>query len=212
MARYTDSVCKLCRREGMKLFLKGERCLSPKCAMERRAFPPGIHGKKQTFKRKTSDYGVQLREKQKARRIYGVMERQFRRYFEEANRTTGLTGINLLAMLERRLDNVVYRLGFADSRAQARQIVRHGHFEVNGRKTDIPSFQVGIGDVVSVRQSAVSKTYFKDRAQLMQGTARVPNWLRLNMAGMNAEIVANPAREDTEISLNEQLIVEYYSR
>ena len=212
MARYTDSVCKLCRREGMKLFLKGERCLSPKCAMERRAFPPGIHGKKQTFKRKTSDYGVQLREKQKARRIYGVMERQFRRYFEEANRTTGLTGINLLAMLERRLDNVVYRLGFADSRAQARQIVRHGHFEVNGRKTDIPSFQVSIGDVISVRQSAVSKTYFKDRAQLMQGTARVPNWLRLNMAGMNAEIVANPAREDTEIPLNEQLIVEYYSR
>ena len=212
MARYTDSVCKLCRREGMKLFLKGDRCLSPKCAMERRAFPPGIHGKKQTFRRKTSDYGVQLREKQKARRIYGVMERQFRRYFEEANRATGLTGINLLSMLERRLDNVIYRLGFADSRAQARQIVRHGHFEVNGRKTDIPSFQVRIGDVISVRQSAVSKTYFKDRAQLMQGTARVPNWLRLNMAGMNAEIVANPAREDTEISLNEQLIVEYYSR
>ena len=212
MARYIGAVCRLCRREGMKLFLKGERCLSPKCAMERRAFPPGIHGKKQTFKRKTSDYGVQLREKQKARRIYGVMERQFRRYFEEANRTTGLTGINLLSMLERRLDNVVYRLGFADSRAQARQIVRHGHFEGNGRKTDIPSFQVSIGDVISVRQSAVSKTYFKDRAQLMQGTARVPNWLRLNMAGMNAEIVANPAREDTEISLNEQLIVEYYSR
>ena len=212
MARYTDSVCKLCRREGMKLFLKGERCLSPKCAMERRAFPPGIHGKKQTFKRKTSDYGVQLREKQKARRIYGVMERQFRRYFEEANRGTGLTGVNLLAILERRLDNVVYRLGLADSRAQARQLVNHGHFEVNGRKTDIPSFQVSIGDVISLRQVAVSKTYFKDRAQLMQGTARVPNWLRLNMAGMNAEIVANPAREDTEISLNEQLIVEYYSR
>jgi small subunit ribosomal protein S4 len=212
MARYSDAVCKLCRREGMKLFLKGERCLSPKCAMERRAFPPGIHGKKQTFKRKTSDYGVQLREKQKARRIYGVMERQFRRYFEEANRATGLTGINLLSMLERRLDNVVYRLGFADSRAQARQIVRHGHFEVNGRKTDIPSFQVSIGDVISVRQSAVSKIYFKDRAQLMQSGARIPNWLRLNLAGMNAEVLANPAREDTEIPLNEQLIVEYYSR
>jgi small subunit ribosomal protein S4 len=196
----------------MKLFLKGERCLSPKCAMERRAFPPGIHGKKQTFKRKTSDYGVQLREKQKARRIYGVMERQFRRYFEEANRATGLTGINLLSMLERRLDNVVYRLGFADSRAQARQIVRHGHFEVNGRKTDIPSFQVSIGDVISVRQSAVSKIYFKDRAQLMQSGARIPNWLRLNLAGMSAEVLANPAREDTEIPLNEQLIVEYYSR
>lgn len=212
MARYTDSVCKLCRREGMKLFLKGERCLSPKCAMERRAFPPGIHGKKQTFRRKTSDYGVQLREKQKARRIYGVMERQFRRYFEEANRATGLTGLNLLSMLERRLDNVVYRLGLADSRAQARQIVRHGHFEVNGRKTDIPSFQVSIGDVISVRQSAMSKTYFKDRAQLLQGTANVPNWLRLNMAAMNAEVVANPAREDIGIALNEQLIVEYYSR
>ena len=212
MARYTDSVCKLCRREGMKLFLKGERCLSPKCAMERRAFPPGIHGKKQTFKRKTSDYGVQLREKQKARRIYGVMERQFRRYFEEANRGTGLTGVNLLAILERRLDNVVYRLGLADSRAQARQLVNHGHFEVNGRKTDIPSFQVSIGDVISLRQVAVSKTYFKDRAQLMQGTARIPTWLRLNMAGLNAEIVANPSREDTEITLNEQLIVEYYSR
>jgi small subunit ribosomal protein S4 len=212
MARYSDAVCKLCRREGMKLFLKGERCLSPKCAMERRAFPPGIHGKKQTFKRKTSDYGVQLREKQKARRIYGVMERQFRRYFEEANRATGLTGINLLSMLERRLDNVVYRLGFADSRAQARQIVRHGHFEVNGRKTDIPSFQVSIGDVISVRQSAVSKIYFKDRAQLMQSGARIPNWLRLNLAGMSAEVLANPAREDTEIPLNEQLIVEYYSR
>lgn len=212
MARYTDSVCKLCRREGMKLFLKGERCLSPKCAMERRAFPPGIHGKKQTFRRKTSDYGVQLREKQKARRIYGVMERQFRRYFEEANRATGLTGLNLLSMLERRLDNVVYRLGFADSRAQARQIVRHGHFEVNGRKTDIPSFQVSIGDVISVRQSATSKTYFKDRAQLMQGTANVPNWLRLNTAAMNAQVVANPAREDIGITLNEQLIVEYYSR
>jgi len=196
----------------MKLFLKGERCLSPKCAMERRAFPPGIHGKKQTFRRKTSDYGVQLREKQKARRIYGVMERQFRRYFEEANRATGLTGLNLLSMLERRLDNVVYRLGFADSRAQARQIVRHGHFEVNGRKTDIPSFQVSIGDVISVRQSATSKTYFKDRAQLMQGTANVPNWLRLNTAAMNAQVVANPAREDIGITLNEQLIVEYYSR
>jgi small subunit ribosomal protein S4 len=212
MARYTDSVCKLCRRESMKLFLKGERCLSPKCAVERRAFPPGMHGKKQTFRRKTSDYGTQLREKQKARRVYGVMEKQFRRYFEEASRTTGMTGVNLLAMLERRLDNVVYRLGLADSRAQARQLVRHGHFEVNGRKTDIPSFQVSVGDVIKVRQSAQSKTYFKDRAQLMQGAAKTPAWLKFTFTALSAEVVGNPAREDVEIPLNEQLIVEYYSR
>jgi small subunit ribosomal protein S4 len=212
MARYTDSVCKLCRREGMKLFLKGERCLSPKCAVERRAFPPGMHGKKQTFRRKTSDYGTQLREKQKARRVYGVMERQFRRYFEEAGRTTGMTGVNLLAMLERRLDNVVYRLGLADSRPQARQLVRHGHFEVNGRKTNIPSYQVSIGDVIKVRESAQSKTYFKDRTQLMQGAAKTPAWLKFTFTALSAEVVGNPAREDVEIPLNEQLIVEYYSR
>jgi small subunit ribosomal protein S4 len=212
MARYSDPVCRLCRREGMKLFLKGERCLSPKCAVERRSFPPGMHGKKQTFRRKTSDYGTQLREKQKARRVYGVLERQFRRYFGEAGRATGLTGVNLLAMLERRLDNVVYRLGFADSRAQARQLVRHGHFEVNGRKTDIPSFEVSVGDVIKVRQSALSKVYFKDRAQIMQGTAKTPAWLKLSLGGMTAEVVGNPAREDVEIPLNEQLIVEYYSR
>jgi small subunit ribosomal protein S4 len=212
MARYTDSVCKLCRREGMKLFLKGERCLSPKCAVERRAFPPGMHGKKQTFRRKTSDYGTQLREKQKARRVYGVMERQFRRYFEEASRTTGMTGVNLLAMLERRLDNVVYRLGLADSRPQARQLVRHGHFEVNGRKTNIPSFQVSVGDVIKVRQNAQSKTYFKDRVQLMQGAAKTPAWLKFTFTALSAEVVGNPAREDVEIPLNEQLIVEYYSR
>jgi small subunit ribosomal protein S4 len=148
--------------------------------MERRAFPPGMHGKKQTFKRKTSDYGVQLREKQKARRIYGVMERQFRRYFEEANRATGLTGVNLLAMLERRLDNVVYRMGFADSRAQARQLVRHGHFEVNGRKTDIPSFQVSIGDVISVRQKCASarSTLRIVRSSCRAARAVSPTWLR----------------------------------
>lgn len=212
MARYTDSVCRLCRRESVKLFLKGERCLSPKCAVERRGTPPGMHGKKQTFRRKTSDYGTQLREKQKARRIYGVLERQFRRYFEDASRSTGLTGANLLAILERRLDNVVYRLGFADSRAQARQLVRHGHFEVNGRKTDIPSFQVSVGDVIKVRQTAQSKVYFKDRSQLMQGAAKTPTWLKLTFAAMSAEVVGNPAREDVEIPLNEQLIVEYYSR
>jgi small subunit ribosomal protein S4 len=212
MARYTDSVCKLCRREGLKLFLKGERCMSPKCAIERRPTPPGMHGKKQTFKRKTSDYSLQLREKQKARRIYGVLERQFRRYFEEASRSTGLTGVTLLAMLERRLDNVVYRLGFADSRAQARQLVCHGHFEVNGRKTDIPSFQVSAGDAVKVRQIAQSNAYFKERAQFMQGAMRTPAWLKLSVASMSAEVVGSPAREDVEIPLNEQLIVEYYNR
>jgi small subunit ribosomal protein S4 len=209
MARYTDSVCKLCRREGLKLFLKGERCLSPKCAIERRPTPPGMHGKKQTFKRKASDYSIQLREKQKARRIYGVLERQFRRYFEEANRLPGLTGMTLLGMLERRLDNVVYRLGFSDSRAQARQLVNHGHFEVNGVKTDIPSFQVRQGDVIKVRTSAATKTYFKDRAQFSRPKT-VPAWLRLTADG--ASVVGGPAREDIEIPLNEQLIVEYYSR
>ena len=164
MARYTDAVCKLCRREGQKLFLKGERCLGPKCAIERRSFPPGDHGRKAAFRRKMSDFGTQLREKQKARRIYGVMERQFRRYFREASRRKGLTGSTLLSILESRLDNVVYRLGFADSRAQARQLVRHGHFEVNGRKTDIPSYIVNVGDVIAVRSNSNKKEYFKDRA------------------------------------------------
>ena len=209
MARYTDSVCKLCRREGLKLFLKGERCLSPKCAIERRPTPPGMHGKKQTFKRKASDYSIQLREKQKARRIYGVLERQFRRYFEEANRLPGLTGMTLLGMLELRLDNVVFRMGFAPSRAAARQMVNHGHFEVNGVKTDIPSFQVRLGDVIKVRTGAATKTYFKDRAQFSRPKT-VPAWLRLS--GDGASVVGGPAREDIEIPLNEQLIVEYYSR
>ncbi|MCB0043905.1 MAG: 30S ribosomal protein S4 [Caldilineaceae bacterium] len=212
MARYTDAVCKLCRREGQKLFLKGDRCLSPKCAIDRRSFPPGVHGRKAAFRRKQSDFGLQLREKQKARRVYGIMEKQFRRYFKEATRRKGLTGTQLLVILESRLDNVVYRLGFADSRAQARQLVRHGHFEVNGRKTDIPSFQVTPGDVVAVRSGARDLTYFKDRAQIMQGNIGAPAWLSLNLAGMNGSMVNEPGREDIEIPLNEQLIVEYYSR
>ncbi|MDI9548383.1 MAG: 30S ribosomal protein S4 [Chloroflexota bacterium] len=211
MARYSDAVCKLCRREGQKLFLKGERCLSPKCAIERRNYPPGEHGKKATFRRKVSDYGMQLREKQKARRIYGVMERQFRRYFREATRLPGLTGAMLLAMLERRLDNVVYRMGFADSRAQARQLVLHGHFEVNGRKTDVPSFNVSVGDVVTVRESSRGSVYFKDRMQIMEDS-RIPAWLSIDLAGMRGSVVNEPSREDIEIPLNEQLIVEYYSR
>ena len=211
MARYSDAVCKLCRREGLKLFLKGERCLSPKCAIERRNYPPGDHGKKTTFRRKVSDYGMQLREKQKARRIYGVMERQFRRYFHEATRLPGLTGVTLLAILERRLDNVVYRMGFADSRAQARQLVLHGHFQVNGRKTDIPSFDVNVSDVVTVSENSRSSVYFKDRAQIME-SSRVPAWLSLDLAGMRGSVAGEPSREDIEIPLNEQLIVEYYSR
>lgn len=212
MARYTDAVCKLCRREGQKLFLKGERCLSPKCAIERRNYPPGDHGKKATFRRKVSDYGLQLREKQKARRVYGVMEKQFRRYFREASRRKGLTGVTLLALLESRLDNVVYRLGFADSRSQARQLVRHGHFEVNGRKTNIPSFLVNPGDLVAVRGNSRNKGYFKDRAQLLQGGKAVPAWLTLNANDMSGAVLSEPSREDVEIPLNEQLIVEYYSR
>jgi small subunit ribosomal protein S4 len=211
MARYSDAVCKLCRREGTKLFLKGERCLSPKCAIERRNSPPGMHGKKAVFKRKMSDYGMQLREKQKARRVYGVMERQFRRYFKEASRRKGMTGTQLLSILESRLDNVVYRLGFADSRSQARQLVRHGHFDLNGRKTDVPSANVRPGDVITVHSSSRTATYFKDRSQIMQST-RVPQWLSIDLAAMGGKMLSIPAREDIEIPLNEQLIVEYYSR
>ena len=212
MARHTDAVCKLCRREGQKLFLKGDRCLGPKCAIDQRSFPPGAHGRKATFRRKQSDFGLQLREKQKARRVYGVMEKQFRRYFKEASRRKGLTGAMLLVILESRLDNAVYRLGFADSRAQARQLVRHGHFDVNGRKTDIPSFQVNPGDVISVRSSARNLTYFKDRAQIMQGNVTAPAWLSLDLTQMSGQVLSEPSREDVEIPLNEQLIVEYYSR
>ncbi len=215
MARYTDPVCKLCRREGQKLFLKGDRCLGPKCAIERRPYPPGMHGRKSTMRRKTSEYGLQLREKQKARRIYGIMEKQFRRYFKEATRRKGLTGTLLLTMLESRLDNVVYRMGFADSRPQARQLVRHGHFEVNGQRTDIPSFAVKEGDVISVRQGSKANTYFSDRAQMMQDgnvSGRTPSWLSTESANMRGSAVGNPSREDIDISLNEQLIVEYYSR
>jgi len=205
-------VCKLCRREGQKLFLKGDRCLSPKCAIDNRSYPPGAHGKKATFRRKQSDFGMQLREKQKARRIYGVMEKQFRRYFQEASRRKGLTGVVLLSILESRLDNVVYRLGFADSRAQARQLVRHGHFDVNGRKTDIPSYLVSPGDVISVHSTSRSKAYFKDRTQIMQGNVSAPAWLNLNLTEMSGSVISEPSREDVEIPLNEQLIVEYYSR
>jgi small subunit ribosomal protein S4 len=211
MARYTGPVCKLCRREGEKLLLKGERCFTPKCALERRAYAPGMHGRQAQFRRKESEYGLQLREKQKARRIYGVLERQFRRYFREAERRKGLTGVNLLIILESRLDNVVYRLGFADSRAQARQLVRHGHFDVNGRKTNIPSFLVKAGDVIAVRERSKKLAYFRDLNAVIEHKV-VPEWLSLDIPKMEGQVLALPTREDIDASLNEQLIVEYYSR
>jgi small subunit ribosomal protein S4 len=213
MARYTGPVCKLCRREGEKLFLKGERCLSPKCPFERdRGYPPGEHGRLAQFRRRrSSDYSRQLREKQKVRRIYGVLERQFRRYFREAERRSGLTGENLLIILESRLDNVIYRLGFADSRAQARQLVQHGHFVVNGRRTNIPSYIVRPQDEIVVREGSRKRVYFKERAQLLDAGA-VPNWLSLDSNAMMARVLQSPAREDITATVNEQLVVEYYSR
>jgi len=214
MVRYTGPVCKKCRREGEKLFLKGERCSSSKCPFEReRGYPPGEHGRLARFQRsrRPSDYARQLREKQKARDIYGVAEHQFRRYFREAERRVGLTGDNLLILLESRLDNVVYRLGFADSRAQARQLVQHGHFVVNGHRTNIPSCSVRPQDVITVREGSRKRVYFEERAkQLEQQT--VPDWLSLDARAMTARVLKVPAREDIETALNEQLIVEYYSR
>jgi len=213
MARYTGPVCKLCRREGEKLFLKGERCLSPKCPFEReRGYPPGEHGRLARFRRRRpSDYSRQLREKQKVRRIYGVLERQFRRYFREAERRPGLTGENLLTLLESRLDNVIYRLGFADSRAQARQLVQHGHFVVNGRRTNIPSYIVRPQDTITVREGSRKRTYFRERAErLDEGAA--PSWLSLDPRTMTARVLNVPVREDIETTVNEQLVVEYYSR
>ena len=213
MARYKDAVCKLCRREGEKLFLKGERCVSPKCAFERRPYPPGLHGKQAQFRRRrqSSDYALQLRAKQKAKRTYGLMERQFRRYFRDAERSRGLTGTNLLVMLESRLDNVVYRLGLAASRPQARQLVRHGHLEVNGRRTNIPSFLVRPGDVVAVRQNSRHRSYFKEMALDLEHRS-VPQWLSRDDSTMSGHVLALPEREDIDISFNEHLIVEYYSR
>lgn len=211
MARYKDAVCKLCRREGEKLFLKGERCLSPKCAIERRNYPPGMHAKKTQFRRSESDYALQLREKQKVKRIYGVMERQFRRYFRQALRTKGLTGATLLSLLESRLDNVVYRLGFADSRAQSRQLVRHGHITVNGRKTNVPSYIVKVNDVVAVRPESRSRGYFRALGEYL-GDRPAPQWLSLDAAAMSGRVMAKPSREDIDIPVNEQLVVEFYSR
>ncbi|TEU10239.1 MAG: 30S ribosomal protein S4 [Anaerolineales bacterium] len=211
MARYTGSVCKLCRREGMKLFLKGERCSSPKCALERRSYAPGMHGRQAQYRRRVSDYGRQLRAKQRVRRIYGVLERQFRRYFEMARRTRGRTGAELLCILERRLDNVVYRLGLGDSRAQARQLVSHGHFEVNGRKLNIPSALVKAGDEVQVRGSSRDNGHFLGLAEILEHRS-VPEWLSLNASEMSGTVVSLPKREQIDVPADEQLIVAYYSR
>ena len=209
MARYIGPVCRLCRREAMKLFLKGERCYTEKCAIEKRNFPPGQHGK--TRKAKLAGYGLQLREKQKVKRIYGVLEDQFRRYFEQAERTRGITGETLLQLLERRLDNVAYRLGLATSRAQARQLVRHGHLTVNGRKVDIPSFSVKPGDVVTVRQSSHKVPAILHALEEVKGRG-VPEWLSFDAEGMSAKVGSVPTREQINLPVQEQLIVELYSK
>jgi len=208
MARYTDSVCRLCRREGTKLFLKGEKCFSSKCAVSKRPTPPGQHG--QARQRKPSEYGLQLREKQKARRAYGLLEGQFFRTYERASNMKGVTGENLLSLLERRLDNVVYRAGFAASRPQARQLVLHGHFQVNGKKVDIPSYEVDQNDVITVKVKSKEMELFK---AAREGSNRVvPKWLTVNADELTCTVSALPARDDIDFSLQENMIVEFYSR
>jgi small subunit ribosomal protein S4 len=206
VARMIAPKCKQCRRENMKLFLKGERCLTEKCAIERRAYPPGEHGRGRI---KQSEYLLQLREKQKARRYYGVLEAQFRTYYAKASRKTGITGENLLRMLELRLDNVVYRLGFAASRSQARQLVRHGHFEVNGRRVNIPSYQVSPDDVVSLRDGSAAKAVVADATDL---TASVASWLQADHDNLTGKVLRIPDRVDIDTPVQEQLIVELYSK
>jgi len=209
MARYTGPVCRLCRREGIKLFLKGDRCYTGKCAIDRRQYAPGQHG--QSRGKKPTEYGIQLREKQKARRIYGVMEGQFRRYFVEAARQKGMTGDNLLRLLERRLDNTVYRLGFASSRAEARQLVRHGHFTVNGKRVDIPSYLVRIGEVILIKESSMNSPRVKEILETV-GTRAVPAWLSLDANAVSGTVIALPSREDIQLPIQDHLIVEKYSR
>lgn len=209
MARYTGSVCRLCRREGTKLFLKGDRCYGPYCAVGKRPTPPGEHG--QARQRKQSEYGMQLREKQKARRAYGVMETQFNRYFRKAERQQGITGENLLVMLERRLDNVVYRLGFGTSRPQSRQLVRHNHILVNGKKVNIPSYLVSANDVITVKSKTAELDHFKNLRET--GASRlIPKWLSLDAAELKATVIAMPQRDDIDLTIQENMIVEFYSR
>lgn len=208
MARYTESKCRICRREGTKVFLKGDRCYTDKCAYERRAYPPGEHGR---ARKKSSDYAVQLREKQKVRRMYGLLEGQFRKYFEIADSRKGATGENLLELLERRLDNVVYRMGFSNSRAQARQLVRHGHITVNGRRVNIPSFTVRVGDVLAVAEKSKKIILFQE-AQEVLARRGAPGWVEVEGTEFKGAIKALPVRDDITFPINEQLIVELYSK
>ncbi|HEX9735141.1 MAG TPA: 30S ribosomal protein S4 [Thermoanaerobaculia bacterium] len=209
MARYTGPVCRLCRRERMKLFLKGDRCFKEKCAIERRAYPPGQHGQRRG--RRMMGYGIQLREKQKVKRIYGVLERQFRNYFTKADRKKGITGENLLVMLERRLDNVAYSLGFGASRSQARQLVRHGHVLVDGKKVTIPSAQVKVDQVVSVKEASRKNDLVRASVETARGRG-VPDWLELDPESFSGRVLKLPTREEIKVPIQEQLIVELYSR
>ncbi|KAJ52252.1 small subunit ribosomal protein S4 [Clostridium tetanomorphum] len=206
MARYTGAVCRLCRREGLKLFLKGDRCHTDKCAFARRGYAPGQHGQS---RKKLSNYGLQLREKQKARRIYGVLEGQFRTYYEKADKMRGITGENLLKLLELRLDNVAYRLGYGDSRKEARQLVTHGHFLVNGKKVDIPSYILSVNDVITISEKSRATEKFKTFAE---NPKTLPNWLTANPENFEGKVVSEPARADIDVPVNETLIVELYSK
>jgi small subunit ribosomal protein S4 len=209
VARYTGPVCRLCRRERLKLFLKGERCFKEKCAIERRGYPPGQHGQRRG--RRSLNYGPQLREKQKVKRIYGILEQQFRKYFQEAERRKGITGENLLILLERRLDNVVYSLGFGSSRAQARQLVRHGHITVDGRKITIPSYQVREGQTIVVKEGSRKNDFIRSSVEGARGRG-IPDWLELRAEEMSGKVLNLPRREDIKLAIQEQLIVELYSR
>ena len=218
MAKLLSPVCKLCRREGEKLFLKGERCFTPKCSFDKRSFAPGQHGRtagrgggKGMGTGRASDFARQLRAKQKARRIYGVLERQFRRYYDTAIARSGITGLNILQILESRLDNVVFRLGFASSRSQARLLVSHGHFTVNGRRTDVPSKLLGEGDVIAIREGSIKLAYFKD-LNVYTEKRNAPSWLNRDVKSMAGSVARMPERAEIDGSLDEQLIVEYYSR
>jgi small subunit ribosomal protein S4 len=209
VARYVDAVCRLCRRENVKLFLKGDRCLSDKCAINKRNYAPGLHGQRR--RTKLSEYGLQLREKQKVKRTYGLMESQFRSYFQKAARAQGVTGVNLLVLLERRLDNVVYRMGFADSRAQARQLVRHGHMRVNGRKVNIPSFLIKQGDAIEPREKSRNMEVIRGNMEHL-GQKQIPEWLHVDATAMRGVVQTLPSRDDITMPFQEQLIVELYSK
>ena len=212
MARYTGPVCKICRREGEKLFLKGQRCFTAKCSFEKRGYPPGDHGRlSHNRSGRESDYARQLRAKQKARRVYGVLEKQFRRYYSLALRKRGMTGLNLLQLLEMRLDNAVYRMGWAENRAQARQLVAHGHFTVNDRRTDIPSMLLKHGDIIAVREGSRSDTFFKELPEIAEKRL-CAMWLERDLENLKARVLRTPERGEIDGNLNEQLIVEYYSR